>query len=110
MPLAKSFYRTIDKRPKPIFELIETMILREQRIFGVLTAEHSGYIPPMNVCDQDWDMKSQSTQVLYAYEDCVGHEIATKMIEAEPVINALRNRNYGLPPKQDRSGVQLSKQ
>ena len=57
VPLSKSFYRTIDKKPKPIFELIETMVLREQRIFGALSAEHAGFIPPVNICDQDWDMK-----------------------------------------------------
>lgn len=99
VPLAKSFYRTIPRKPKPIFELIETMILKEQRIFGVLTAKHSGYIPPVYVCDQDWDMKSQSSQVLYSFEDCTGPNLETCKIEAESTISALRNREYGLPPE-----------
>ena len=29
VPLAKSFYRTIPQKPKPIFELMETVVLKE---------------------------------------------------------------------------------
>ena len=73
-------------------------MLKEQRIFGVLTANHAGFIPVVPVCDQDWDMKRQSSQVLYSFEDCCGSAYRTGKVEAEKIIKALRNHDYGLPP------------
>ena len=43
-------------------------------------------------------MKRQSSQVLYSFEDCCGSAYRTGKVEAEKIIKALRNHDYGLPP------------
>lgn len=69
VPFAKQFYTTIPTNHKPIFELRESLLLAENKIFGIITSSQVDYVPPVTICDQDWDHTTYSSQTFYSFED-----------------------------------------
>lgn len=69
MPILKETYRAkFNGTKKPNYTRIETRLMRDPYVLGVLTAAPAGHIPPVTLCEQYNDLRAnEDANIVFTY-------------------------------------------